>query len=105
MNNLTEVNDDILKDWLDFREEELCSLTCDEDRKHHIYFDEISARILKRIPNEDKNMLKSNLVFLMRILWIISIIGMRSIIGMGFVMEWSWLVDVVTIMFHFKVKY
>ena len=68
MNNLTEVNDDILKDWLDFREEELCSLTCDEDRKHHIYFDEISARILKRIPNEDKNMLKSNLVFLMRIL-------------------------------------
>ena len=105
MNNLTEVNDDILKDWLDFREEELCSLTCDEDRKHHIYFDEISARILKRIPNEDKNMLKSNLVFLMRILWIISIIGMRSIIGMGFVMEWSWLVDVVTIMFHFKVNF
>ena len=104
MNNLTEVNDDILKDWLDFREEELCSLTCDEDRKHHIYFDEISARILKRIPNEDKNMLKSNLVFLMRILWIISIIGTRSIIGMGFVMEWSWLVDVVTIMFHFKVQ-
>lgn len=54
MSNLRKVNDDILNNWLDFREEDLCSLTCDEDRKHHIYFDEISARILKRIPNKDK---------------------------------------------------
>ena len=30
MNNLREVNNDILKDWLNFKEEELCSLTCDE---------------------------------------------------------------------------
>ena len=29
MNNLREVNNDILKDWLNFREEDLCSLTCD----------------------------------------------------------------------------
>ena len=39
MNNLREVNDDILKDWLMFREEDLCSLTCVEDRKHFVYFD------------------------------------------------------------------
>ncbi len=40
MNNLREVNNDILKDWLNFREEDLCSLTCDEDRKHHSFLDE-----------------------------------------------------------------
>lgn len=32
MSNLREVNDDILKDWLLFREDEISSLTCDEDR-------------------------------------------------------------------------
>ena len=32
MNNFREVNDDILKDWLDFRGEDLCSLTCEEDK-------------------------------------------------------------------------
>ena len=30
MSNLREVNDDILKDWLLFREDELSSLICDE---------------------------------------------------------------------------
>ncbi len=39
MNNLREVNDDILKDWLMFREDDLCSLNCDEDKKHFVYFD------------------------------------------------------------------
>lgn len=33
MNNLREVNDDIMKDWLMFREEDLSSLTCEEDKK------------------------------------------------------------------------
>lgn len=28
MSNLREVNDDILKDWLDFREDEIGDLTC-----------------------------------------------------------------------------
>ena len=32
MNNLREVNDDIMKDWLIFREEDLSSLTCEEDK-------------------------------------------------------------------------
>lgn len=62
--NLREVNNDILKDWLDFREEDLCSLTCDEDRKHHIYFDEISERILKRVPKKDRKYVEKQLSFL-----------------------------------------
>lgn len=64
MNNFREVNNDILKDWLNFREEDLCSLTYDEDRKHHIYFDEISERILKRVPNKDKKYVEKQLGFL-----------------------------------------
>ncbi len=64
MNNLREVNEDILKDWLDFREEALCSLTCDEDRKHHIYFDEISERILKHVPKKDRKYVEKQLGFL-----------------------------------------
>ena len=42
MSNFREVNNDILKDWLLFREDEISSLTCPEDKKHWVYFDEIS---------------------------------------------------------------
>ena len=54
MSSLREVNDDILKDWLLFREDELSSLTCDEDRKHWVYFDEISENILKSVPKQNR---------------------------------------------------
>ena len=49
MNNFREVNNDILKEWLMFREDDLASLKCDEDRKHFVYFDEISKNILRNI--------------------------------------------------------
>ncbi len=39
-------------------------MTCDEDIKHHINFDEISARILKRVPNKDKKHVEKQLSFL-----------------------------------------
>ncbi len=61
MTNLREVNDDILKDWLDFREEDLCTLSCDEDRKHFVYFDEISERILKNVPEQNKKYVEKQL--------------------------------------------
>lgn len=35
MKNLREVNYHILKDWLLFKEEDLSSLKCDEDKKHY----------------------------------------------------------------------
>ena len=49
MNNLREV-----KDWLLFRKDELSSLTCNEDRKHLVNFDEISENILRNIPKRNK---------------------------------------------------
>lgn len=54
MNNFREVNDDILKEWLLFRKDELSSITCDEDKKHWVYFDEISDKILKSIPKNNR---------------------------------------------------
>lgn len=50
MSNSREVNDDILKDWLLFREDKISSLACDEEKKHLVYFDEISDKILINIP-------------------------------------------------------
>ena len=61
MKNLREVNHDILKDWLMFREDDLCSLTCDEDRKHFVYFDEISDKILNSIPKQNKYFVRKQL--------------------------------------------
>lgn len=61
MNNFREVNDDILKEWLNFREEDIGSLTCDEDRKHFIYFDEITEKILKNVPKQNKKYVKKQL--------------------------------------------
>lgn len=43
----------LLKEWLEFREEELSTLT-EEDKKHWIYFEEISENILRNVPKENK---------------------------------------------------
>ena len=59
-----EESENLFKKWLEFREEDLCALTCDEDRKHHIYFDEISERILKRVPKKDRRYVEKQLSFL-----------------------------------------
>ena len=89
MNNLREVNDDILRDWLSFREEMVLGTLTKEDKKHYIYFDEIAENILKNVPKQNQKYVKVNQIDLIRILWIIFVIGMRSIIGMDFVMELS----------------
>lgn len=64
MNNFREVNDDILKEWILFREEELSSITCDEDKKHWVYFDEISEKILRNVPKKNKKYVQKQLEIL-----------------------------------------
>ena len=54
MNSFREVNEDILKDCFLYREDEISSLSCDEDRKHWVYFDEISENILKSVPKQNR---------------------------------------------------
>ena len=64
MNNFREVNDDILREWLLFREDELSSITCDEDKKHWVYFDEISEKILRNVPKKKKKYVQKQLEIL-----------------------------------------
>ena len=61
MSNLREVNDDILKDWLNFREDTIASLTCAEDKKHFICFEEISEKILRNVPAQNKKYVQKQL--------------------------------------------
>ena len=64
MNNLRDVKDDLLKDWLLFREDEIATLSCDEDKKHFVYFDEISERIWNTVPVQNKKYAQKRLDFL-----------------------------------------
>ncbi len=58
MNNLREVNDDILKDWIECRESTLFPFTNNEDKKHDIYFDEFFENILRNVPDQNKKYVK-----------------------------------------------
>ena len=61
MNNFREVNDDILKEWLEFREETAFCEMSPQDKKYCIYFEEISERILKNVPNNNKKYVQKQL--------------------------------------------
>lgn len=62
MSKFKNVNDDILKEWLNFREEEYFStLTNKDDRNHHLYFEEISDKILNSIPKQNRDFVQKQL--------------------------------------------
>lgn len=65
-NNLREVNDDLIKEWFQFREETELAYLTEEDKKHHIEFDEISERVLKNVPKQNKKYVKKQLELLNR---------------------------------------
>ena len=57
-----EVNEnDIMKDWIRFREEDILCYLNDEDKKHNIYIDEISEKILKNVPKKNQKFVKKQL--------------------------------------------
>ena len=61
MNNFREVNEDILKEWLDIRDQEtFCTMTS-KDREHSIYFDEVAENILKNVPKQNKKYVQKQL--------------------------------------------
>ena len=62
MVNFREVNeDDILKEWLEYREETaFCTLSL-QDKKYCINFDEISENILKNVPSQNKKYVQKQL--------------------------------------------
>lgn len=65
MINFREVNNyDVLKEWINFREEDLLSYTSDQDKAHNICFEEISANILRNVPNKNKKYVEKQLELL-----------------------------------------
>ena len=61
MINFREVNeDDILKEWLEFREETAFCEMSPQDKKYCICFEEMQRRYLKMYIITIRNMFKSN---------------------------------------------
>lgn len=61
MNNFRDVNDDIIKEWLEFREESaFCNMT-PQDKKYCIYFDELAEKILNNVPKQNKKYVQKQL--------------------------------------------
>lgn len=61
MCNFRKVNNDILKEWFDFREENYFCTTNDEDKKYEINLEEIGTQILKNVPKQNQKYVKKHL--------------------------------------------
>ena len=64
MTNLRNVNNDILHNWLIFRDDKICTLSNNEKQNHEINFDEIYNSILEKIADENKEYVKKQLKLL-----------------------------------------
>ena len=61
MNNFREVNDDIIKEWLEFMEETaFCNMT-PKDKKYCTCFDELAEKILNNVPKQNKKYVQKQL--------------------------------------------
>lgn len=61
MKNLREVKEDLLKEWLEFRDETVFGEMTPKDKKYCIYFDEIAEKILKNVPEQNKKYVQKQL--------------------------------------------
>ena len=61
MNNLSEVKDDLLKEWIKYREETIFAIMNEEDKKHEIRYDEITEKILKNVPKQNQKYVRQQL--------------------------------------------
>jgi hypothetical protein len=66
MNDLRNVKDDLLKEWITYREETILTTLNEEDKKHVIQYDDITERILKNVPIQNKKYVMSQLDLLDR---------------------------------------
>lgn len=79
-----EMND-LLKEWIVFRDEELTRLTS-EDKRHPLKFDEFEEKLVKSLPYKNRKFAKKmSLKRCMSIFLILVVIIMRSIIELGLV--------------------
>lgn len=61
MKNFRELNDDILKEWLEFREEYILCYLNEEDKKNKLFIDEIYEKVLKNVPQQNKKYVEKQL--------------------------------------------
>ncbi len=62
MMNFREVNeDDILKEWFDFREETYLCYADKQDRENEFQFDGFREKILKNIPKQNRTYVEKQL--------------------------------------------
>ena len=61
MKNLREVKDDLLKEWIEFREETAFCEMSPQDKKYCINFEDISKKILKNVPEQNKKYVQKQL--------------------------------------------
>lgn len=61
MSNFREINNDILKDWFDYREDSYFCNANEQDKKYEINLEEIGDRILKNVPKQNQKYVKSQL--------------------------------------------
>ena len=64
MGNYRKVGDDILKEWLNFREETLFCYLTEADKKHSLKFDNIAKKIMKNVPNKNKQYVEKQLNYI-----------------------------------------
>ena len=60
MKNLREVKD-LLKEWIEFREETAFCEMSPQDKKYCINFEDISKKILKNVPEQNKKYVQKQL--------------------------------------------
>lgn len=61
MNNFREVNDDIIKEWLESREETAFYNMTPQNKKYCIYFDELAEKIMDNVPKQNKKYVQKQL--------------------------------------------
>lgn len=60
MENFREVNNDILKEWFEFREDFICNM-CDEDKNYIVACENATEKILRNVPNTSKAFVEKQL--------------------------------------------
>ena len=61
MNSFREVNDDILREWFNSREQEVFCELCPQDKEYCICFDELSENIMKNVPKQNREYIQKQL--------------------------------------------
>lgn len=60
MENFREVNNDILKEWFEFREDFICNM-CDVDKEYIASYEGISKKILCNVSDKNKDFVEKQL--------------------------------------------